>query len=290
MAKLSFVDTHIHLWDLTDPKLRYVWLEPDWVHPILGNIDAIKVSRWEAEHQKFETLHANVTKVVHVQAAIGIDDPVEETKWLEAAAQRTGWPDAILAYADLTDPQLEAELQRNLDASPRLRGIRDFGWAGCEDDDAYARGAALLAKHDLVLGIDTVWEESARVLKLAAAAPETPIVIDHCAFPRERTDAYFESWKRGMGDVAQAGNVFMKISGLGMCDNDWTVDSWRPWVHACLELFGVERCVLGTNWPVDKLYSTYDAVVDALAELTSDLSHDEQVALFSANAERLYRI
>jgi len=290
MSKLPFVDTHIHLWDLTDPQLAYAWLAPDWVHPILGDIDAIKVSHWEAEHQRFETLHANVSKVVHVQAAIGIEDPVEETRWLEAAAERTGWPDAIVAYADLTSPDVEAELERHMEASARMRGIRDFGWAACEDDAAYARGTAALAKHDLMLGIDTTWEEADRVLALARAASETPIVIDHAAFPRERTDEYFESWKRGMRRVAEADNMYMKISGLGMCDNDWTADSWRPWALACVEIFGVERCVLGTNWPVDKLYSTYEAVVDAYEEIFAGFSQDDQVALFSGNAERLFRI
>ena len=82
----------------------------------------------------------------------------------------------------------------------------------------------------------------------------------------------------------------VKISGLAMGDNDWTVDSIRPWVLQCIEAFGVQRSFFGTNWPVDKLYSPYAQVVDAYAEIVADFSHDEQVALFSANAERIYRI
>jgi predicted TIM-barrel fold metal-dependent hydrolase len=84
--------------------------------------------------------------------------------------------------------------------------------------------------------------------------------------------------------------VVIKISGLGMCDNDWTVDSIRPWVMACIEIFGVERSFFGTNWPVDRLYSSYPDVVSAYAEIIKGFSPDEQVALFSGNAERIFRI
>jgi predicted TIM-barrel fold metal-dependent hydrolase len=75
-----------------------------------------------------------------------------------------------------------------------------------------------------------------------------------------------------------------------MGDNDWTVDSIRPWFEHCVEAFGIERCFLGTNWPVDKLYSDFDTVIDAYAQIASQYTADEQVALFSANAERIYRI
>jgi predicted TIM-barrel fold metal-dependent hydrolase len=75
-----------------------------------------------------------------------------------------------------------------------------------------------------------------------------------------------------------------------MCDPRWTADSIRPWVMGCIEAFGVQRCVFGTNWPVDRLFSSYDPIVDAYATIISGFSQDEQEALFSRNAERLYRI
>jgi predicted TIM-barrel fold metal-dependent hydrolase len=75
-----------------------------------------------------------------------------------------------------------------------------------------------------------------------------------------------------------------------MCDPQWTVESIRPWVLTCIELFGVERSFFGTNWPVDRLYSSYPDVLDAYQEIIKDFSEDEQVALFSANAERIFRI
>lgn len=290
MAELPFVDTHVHFWDLDHPKLHYSWLQPGWIHPVLGDIDLLKVRHWEAEHLKLEVLHANVTKVVHVQAALGISDPVEETIWLEEAAEQTGFPNAIVAYADLTSPSLEAELNRNAQASPRLRGIRDFGQGDYLVDPEFQRGYALLEKFNLVCDLDCTWEDMGKARDLARTAPGVTMVLDHAGFPRERTTEYLESWKRGMNTLAEAESVYCKISGLGMCDPEWTVDSIRPWVLHCIEAFGIERCVMGTNWPVDKLYSNYDKVVDAYFELIQEFSLDEQASLFSANAERIFRI
>ena len=115
MATLPFVDTHVHYWDLKDPSLRYEWLQPDWVHPILGDIDGIKVQRYMAPEFVAETRFQNVSKAIHVQAAIGIDDPVEETRWLQAQADATGFPHGIVAHCDLAgEPDAQAVIERHL--------------------------------------------------------------------------------------------------------------------------------------------------------------------------------
>jgi predicted TIM-barrel fold metal-dependent hydrolase len=91
-------------------------------------------------------------------------------------------------------------------------------------------------------------------------------------------------------ELAKAENVYMKISGLGMADRNWTVDSLRPWVIACIEAFGTSRVVFGTNWPVDRMYSSYPDLINAYARIISGFTPDEQLAMFSGNAERLFRI
>ncbi len=287
---LPFVDTHVHFWDLHHPDLYYSWLQPDAIHPVMGNIDAIKFPLYGAEQFLAEVSGANVAKIVHVQAALGIVEPVNETRWLQEAADRTDVPQAIVAYVDLKSPDAERELLRHREASPLLRGIRDFSEGDYLVDPAFHRGFALLGKYGLVCDLDCVWEDMHKAFDLAAKFPDTPIVLDHAGFPRERTPEYFANWRHGIRTLAAADNAWCKISGLGMCDNDWTVDSIRPWFEYCLEAFGVERCVLGTNWPVDKLFSSYEAVLDAYAEIISALSAEEQVALFSGNAERLFQI
>jgi predicted TIM-barrel fold metal-dependent hydrolase len=290
MAELGFVDTHVHFWDLEHPKLAYSWLAPDAIHPILGNIDEIKLPLFDGESYKREIDGANVTKAVHVQAAIGIPDPVDETRWLQEQAERTGFPHAIVAYSNLKDPDVEPALEAHLEASPLMRGIRDFSEGDYLVDPSFERGYAKLAKYGLVCDLDCFWENMHKARDLSQRHPDVPMVLDHAGFPLERTDEYFENWKGGIATLAEAESAWCKISGLGMGDNDWSVDSLRPWVLHCIEAFGVERCFFGTNWPVDRMYSTYGQLIEAYAEIVEGFSRDEQVALFSGNAEKLFRI
>lgn len=289
MASLRLVDTHVHYWDLQDPLLHYAWLQPDAIHPILGNIDALKAPRYTADEYIAETRFQNVAKAVHVQAAIGIADPVEETKWLQEQADRTGFPHGIVGHCDLAAPDSGDVVSRHLEYA-NVRGIRDFGQGDYLANPDWRRGYAQLAESDLVFCIDVSVENMGRARALADEVDGVVMSVDHAGFPRERSDEYFEHWKRGMAELAGAPNTVVKISGLGMCDNRWTVDSLRPWVLTCVELFGVERSFFGTNWPIDRLYSSYGDVVDAYDEITADFSDAEREALFSGNAERIFRV
>ena len=89
-------------------------------------------------------------------------------------------------------------------------------------------------------------------------------------------------------------NAFIKISGLGMGDQmaerNWTLETIKPWVESCIEIFGVDNSFFGTNWPVDGMYSSYGEVISAYKKLISGCSETEQIKLFSGNAEKVYRI
>jgi predicted TIM-barrel fold metal-dependent hydrolase len=290
MGRLEFVDTHVHYWDLGHPDLYYSWLQPGSVHPQLGErLDGIKGVNFVAEDFIAETRDSNVIKTVHVQAALGIQDPVKESEWLQAAAGRTGFPHAIVAYANLKDPGVETMLTRHLEYS-NVKGIRDFSEGDYLVDPDFHRGYALMERYGLVASLDVKWEDMGSLRDLAGKFPNIRVVLDHCGFPLERTEEYFQSWRKGITALAEADNVVCKISGLGMCDWDWTVESIRPWILHCIDAFGPERCVFATNWPVDRLFSTYDVLIDAYEEIIAAFSPDEQTAMFSGNAERLYRI
>ena len=290
MEKLDFVDAHVHFYDMGHPELFYAHWQPDVVHRTLGTlIRKLGERNWLAEDFIEVTRNANVTKAVHVQAAIGSPDPVTETEWLEEAADRTGFPHAIVAYADLRDPEVERTLERHCEFS-RMKGVRDFSYGEYLVAPDFHRGYALLEKYGLVASIAVGWQDMGKLRALAARFPNIKIVLDHAGLPAERNPEYFEQWAGGLRTAAEAENVVCKISGLGMADNDWTVDSIRPYVLQCIETFGIERGLFATNWPVDGLFSTYDAIVDAYKEITSDFSESERVALFSANTEALYGI
>jgi predicted TIM-barrel fold metal-dependent hydrolase len=289
VADIPFVDTHFHLHDLKNPNLKYAWLEWDAIHGFLGNIDAIKPIHYWIEDYIAEIRFANVPKAIHVQAALGIKDPVEETKWLQAFADKTGYPHGIVAECHLQDADAEAVLERQMQY-PNVRGIRDFGRGDYLIDPAWQAGYKLLEQHNLVYCLDTRPELFPQVLALAKKVPGTIICIDHCGFPRERTPEYFRMWREGLTEMAKADNIWMKISGLGMGDHLWTVESIRPWVMGCIEAFGTGRVVFGTNWPVDRMFSSYPDVINAYAEIIKGFSTTEKSAMFSGNAERLFRI
>ena len=290
MQKPEFVDTHVHYYDMQHPELVYAHWAPDVDHPTLGTqMRKLGERNFVAEDYIALTRPSNVIKSVHVQAAIGSPDPVKETEWLQEAADRTGFPHGIIAFADLSADDAEAVLAGHCEF-PNMRGIRDFEAAGHLTDSRFLRGFKLLEKYDLIASMNVTWEQMDTVRSMADGHSNIRMVVDHTGGPWERDPDYLERWRRGMATVAGADNAWCKISGLGMTDHGWTVDSIRPFVLYCIETFGPERCFFGTNWPVDSLWSGYADVVDAYTEIISDFSADEREGLFVKNAERLYRI
>jgi predicted TIM-barrel fold metal-dependent hydrolase len=289
MAEIPFVDTHFHLHDMKHPQLRYGWLEPDAVHGFLPDTDPLKSQHYFIKDYIAEIRFANVPKAVHVQAAVNTPDPVVETAWLQAFADRTGYPQGIVAECHLARLDAAQVLDRHLQFA-NVRGIRNFGDGRYLIDPAWRRGFAELAPRNLVSCIDTRIELADDILDLARAFPETQLCIDHCAIPMGRDAESFRRWRAAMDVMARSPNVTMKISGLGMGDPLWTIDSLRPYVLGSIEAFRTGRVVFGTNWPVDRMFSSYPDVINAYAEIISGFSKPEQTAMFSGNAERLFRI
>ena len=290
MSNPPFIDSHVHYYDMQHPELVYAHWAPDVVHPSLGTrVRVLGERNFLAEDYIELTRPLNVVKAVHVQAAIGSPDPVAETAWLQAAADRTGFPHGIIAAADLSAPDAGRILDRHCSFA-NMRGIRDFEVAERLEDPATLRGFGLMEQLGLIASMNVSWEHMARVRSLAERYPSLQVVIDHTGSPRERGADYIANWKRGMATAAGAPNVWCKISGLGMTDHDWTIDSIRPLVLYCIEAFGTERCFFGTNWPVDSLFSGYGDIVNAYKSIITGFSGPEREKLLVANAERLYRI
>ncbi len=290
MTRLPFTDTHVHFWDRHLPELGgYHWLDPEAEHPQLGEYGAIKMDRYRADDFVAETRFQNVANVIHVQAALGIEDPVEETRWLQAFADRLGVPQGIVAFVDLAGPGAEETIRRHAEYA-NVRGIRDLRYDDYLTSQDWELGFAMLEKHELICCDDPMVEVMEDAARLVERHPGITYCVDHAGFPRLRDKEYFAEWSAGMRKLAALSNTVVKISGLGMCDHEWTVDSWRPWVQECIDAWGTDRSFFGTNWPVDRLFSSYGDVLDAYAELVSDLSDAEQRALFHENADRIFRL
>lgn len=288
LTRPPFTDTHVHFYDFSYPKLRWDWLLPDAEpDPDLGDYSAIKAQRYGPDDFLNETRFQNIDRVVHVSAAIGSADPVEETRWLQAHADRIGIPHGIVAYADLTDPDIEGVLKQHA-AFANMRGIRDLRYDDYLTNKDWLRGFGCLEPFGLVYCDDPLVEHMPLLASAAKRHPGLTVCIDHAGFPRRRDAAYFSEWRSGMEQLARCDNTVVKISGLGMADHHWTFDSLRQWVRTCLELWGPKRAFFATNWPVDRLFSSYGDVLDAYAELIADLRADEQLDLFSRNARRVF--
>ena len=288
-SRPAFIDTHVHFWDLKHPELSYGWLAPDAVHPILGDIDPIKAVRYDSTALWAEARFTGLAGAVHVQAAVGTPDPVVETAWLSEMAASSPVPFVIVASQDLTAADVADQLDRHLE-HPLVRGIRDFGTGDFLADPAFDAGVGLLAERQLMLDLDCAWQDMGKARDLARRHPEVTVVLEHIGYPRDTSDPeYFAAWQTGISLLATADNVHCKISGLGMNRAGWTVDGLRPWVEHCIEQFGPDRCLFGTNWPVDRLWASYGDYVDAFQTLIAGYSADEQQAMLLDNARAVYR-
>jgi len=134
------------------------------------------------------------------------------------------------------------------------------------------------------------WTQYSYAFDLIKSHPNILNIINHAGTPRKRDEEYLSNWRNGLKTLAQAANTVIKISGLGMFDQQWTTDSIKPLVLDCIEIFGVNRCFFSSNFPVDKKYSSYEKVWNSYFEITKDFSIDEKEKLFFKNAEKYYRI
>jgi predicted TIM-barrel fold metal-dependent hydrolase len=285
------VDAHHHLWDLA--RNPYPWLEaepePDaWV----GDITPIRRD-YLVEEYVAEAAPCGVVKSVHVQAEWDPADPVGETRWLQAVADEHGFPHAIVAAARLEDPRVDEVLEAHL-AFANVRGIRQMLDRGegpaLLEDRRWVRGLTRLAAYGLSFDLQVNPDQLDSSARLAQRNPDVRFVLNHCGLPRERTPEALDLWRRGLRRLAEQPNVSAKVSGLGMFEHSWTMQTIRPFLEEMLDAFGVKRCMFASNFPVDKLYSSYVTLVQAMQRLTSGLSESECRAFFHDNAANVYRI
>ena len=301
MALPPFVDTHHHLWDLENNP--YPWLTEGIDH-FVGDYSIFRRT-YLISHLHEDAEGLPLIKSVHVQAEWDHEaDPVGETAWLQSVADAEssrGMPNAIIGFADLSQSDAPELIARHAE-HVNWRGIRHMlNWA--EDpkwqftdrndlmtDPDWLRGYRALADHDASFDLQ-VWPwQLADAADLAHRVPEVPIVLDHTGMPRDWDDAGVEVWRNGMNALADTDNVSVKISALGMFSGEFSAERIRQFVLDTIEVFGVDKCMFASNYPVDMLFSSYAAIWNAYDEITADFSDSEREKLFKSNAERYYRI
>jgi predicted TIM-barrel fold metal-dependent hydrolase len=297
----TIVDAHMHLWDLD--KIRYPWLTPPLPVGITGDVSAIAKTYLLDDYLRDaggDGGKIRVKKVVHVEAGANPVDSLKETRWLQRVADARGYPHALVAHAELNHPNVEALLAEHA-GHRNVRGIRQIlNWHADPKktytlrdwlaDPAWQQGFALLRKYSLSFDLQIYPAQMHAAAQLASRHPDTPLILNHTGMPVDRDPAGLQAWRAGMQALAQQPNVAVKISGLAMLDWQWTTDSLRPFVLQTLELFGTDRCLFASNFPVDRLFGGFARQYSAYQALAATLSVTERAQVFASNAERIYRI
>jgi predicted TIM-barrel fold metal-dependent hydrolase len=296
---IALVDAHHHLWDLK--RNHYPWLsdrpEP---HFFLGDYSPIKRDYLPADYRRDAAGH-NVLATVHCEAEWDRDDQVGETLWLEQVHAEHGFPNAVVAHAWFHTDNAAEVLARQA-ACPLVRGIRSKpvtslspdtmtpGVSGSMQDPRWLEGFARLQQHGLSWDLRVPFWHLPEAARVAAGFPQVPIVLNHTGFPWDRSEAGLVAWRRAMETIAREPNVHLKVSEFGLKDQPWEYDSNRRIVLEAISIFGIERCMFASNFPVAGLRVDYDRLVRSVSRMLADFGTAEREAFFVHNAARFYRL
>ncbi len=295
-ASLRIVDAHHHLWDTE--RNYHPWLRDDPPIPFrYGSYEAIRRPYLPADYERDASPRV-VEASVYVETEWDHRDPTGEMDYVAELIATSGRPSVAVAQAWLDRVDIPAVLEshaargfvRSVRHKPRANpGPRDAAPGGMTDL-AWRAGFARLAPLGLRFDLQTPWWHLHEAVKLAGDYPSTMIVLNHTGLPADRSAEGIAAWRAAMGALAKAPNVMVKISGIGQRGEAWTVAANRDIVLTTIDLFGVERCMFASNFPVDGLCASFSTIFDGFAAIVATLDHDEQVALFNRNARRVYAI
>lgn len=274
------IDTHHHLWNYS-PE------EYDW----------IPVGTPLAQDQR-------VAELEQVANAAGIDATVvvqarqllEESDWLLSLADTTDLIAGVVGWVPLIDADVGDSLSR-LAAHPKFRAVRHVLQG--EPDSYFLRadfhhGLSLLPDLDLRYDLLVLQRQLPVALEMVDRQPDLGIIIDHIAKPRIRRGQVDSAWKSGMAALAKRENVLgVKISGMvtEVLDPEIDVATLQAYFDTTLELFGPDRLMFGTDWPVCLLrIDSYQSWVETVMGFVAGLSTEEQNAILHENAVRCYQL
>jgi predicted TIM-barrel fold metal-dependent hydrolase len=242
-----------------------------------------------------------VLATVHVEAEMDRDHQVDETRWLTEMNRLHGMPNAIVAHAWFDRGDTDAILTAHA-AFPLVRGIRSkpvtsdspevsvAGQPGTMQDPAWLRGFALLEKHGLSWDLRVPFWHLHEAAEVARSFARVPIVLNHTGFPWDRSQAGLAAWRRQMETIARCPNVHLKVSEFGLKDAPWDYDSNARVVADAISIFGIERCMFASNFPVAGLRISYDALVRSVKRMVAGFPAADQERFFWRNAKAFYRI
>ena len=287
MSKEEIIDSHQHLWVMSERE--YSWIEPSY-GPLFDDFTPERLAP--------EIPASGVTSSILVQAA----DSYEDTFYMLDVAAHSDFVRAVVAWVPFDRPN-EARAAIDIFAkNPLVKGFRnlshDFSNPKYNNDDAWILRPAVLETLSHIekagLTMDYVSVSPAQtknVVTLAKKFPKLKIIVDHFAKPPIAAKE-MEPWASSMKEIAAFPNVYTKLSGLNTASNleNWTVADWQPYVDLMVETFGVERIMMGGDWPVIVLGNTYVEVWKAQLEVIEKFSSDQKAWLKSKTAKSVYNL
>ncbi len=273
---LNVIDAHHHLWKYSASE--YGWITPE-----------MNVLRQDFLLQQLEqaTRSAGVSGTVAVQAR----QSLEETEWLLSLADATPLIQGVVGWLPLASEELSALLQR-FSTKGKLKGLRHVVQDEPDDfllDEAFNRGIAALESTGLVYDILIHERQLARAALFARRHPRQVFVLDHLAKPRIR-EGVVQPWLANLEQLAGNANVYCKLSGL-VTEADcarWTSEQLYPYLDAALQLFGAQRLMAGSDWPVCLLASGYQQWWAVLREWTAKLAPQDTKLVLGETARLVY--
>ncbi len=299
LNSLEITDAHHHLWNLAEGN--YPWLSQGNVTRVVGDYAAIRKD-YELEDFWRDIGPLRVTRSVHVEAGYERSECTRETDWLQAIAHRPasrGFPHAIVAYCNLSRDDAPAILDRHLH-SENTRGIRQMLHEPLLDhavlkspfyvNPVWRANLKELAPRGLSFDLQVFPEQMEDAREFAAENPNLPMALCHTGMPARQDPEGLALLRRGLRRLAELPHLHIKISGLGMFNRNWTAEAIRPLVLDAIDIFGADRSMFASNFPVDGMMGGYQKLWQSYDESTRGFSDGERQALFSDTARRFYRI
>ncbi len=292
----NVIDSHFHIWRQADQP----WLVGPMVPRIFGPYEPIRRD-YPMEEYLDDREGLGVTQAVYVQTNWAKEDFEKEVAFVSETADRTGWPHAIVGYADMTMDDVRPQLDR-LKKYPLLRGIRmqlhwhenaSFRFAADARqviDPKVRANVGRLKDYGLSFDLQLFPGQMRDGLDLVGEHPETYFILTHVGMLTASDERTVEDWKDGLRTLAQAPNLSAKLSGLGtfVHHNDPALISTI--YDAAMEIFGSERLMFGSNFPIEKLWTSYADLMQAHRAAAKKFSEADQANLFHDTAARVYRL
>lgn len=275
----SLIDAHIHFWD--PDAHRHEWLRS------VPQLDR----RFVPADIEFGSQAPD--GLVFVEADRSSEQSLSEVDWVTSLAGSHPPIVGIVAHAPLEQGGRVAPLLDRLAQRPLVVGVRRL----LQDeppallaDTALVEGTRLLGARGLTSDLCVRMEQLPAVIRLVRACPDTDFVLDHLAKPvvGERMP---EGWAGDMRQLAGCRNVSCKLSGLATIAGDgWQHGDVLPYLLYAIEIFGPDRCLFGSDWPVALMNTSYEEWLEVVVEATAALSQPERAAVLGENAMRIYNL